>query len=85
MRDVAQSESSWSKPYSVAAEEGLAHWNPVLLFVPKRHTIPLFYKVGSPISSRYTRTIESKDGDETWGPPRELVPGDRGAYDDYLL
>ena len=78
--DLAQSDASWSKPYAVAAKVGLAHWNPVFLFVPETETILLFYKVGSPISSWYTMIIESKDGGDTWSTPRELVPGDRGAY-----
>jgi predicted neuraminidase len=78
VRDLAESEISWSKPYPVAAEEGLAHWNPVLLFVPEAQTILLFYKVGSPISSWYSKIIESKDDGNTWSAPRELVPGDRG-------
>ncbi len=80
-RDLAHPEISWSKPYPIAAEEGLAHWNPVLLFVSETQTILLFYKVGSPISSWYTKIIESKDGGNTWSAPRELVPGDRGVYD----
>lgn len=79
IRDLTQSEISWSKPYPVAAEEGMAHWNPVLLFVPETQTILLFYKVGSPISSWYTKIIESKDGGATWSTPRELVAGDRGT------
>jgi predicted neuraminidase len=77
---VAESQTCWSEPHPVAVEDGLAHWNPVLLFVPATQTILLFYKVGSPISSWYTNIIESKDGGNTWSEPRELVPGDRGVY-----
>lgn len=76
--DLSQPDSSWTESHPVAAEDGLAHWNPVLLLIPETQTILLFYKVGSPISSWYTRIIESEDGGNTWSKPRELVPGDRG-------
>lgn len=70
--------ATWTKPYPVASEEGLAHWNPVLLRVPGPEKILLFYKVGSPISSWRTKIIESDDKGKTWSKPRELIPGDEG-------
>ena len=85
IKDLSQSEVSWTKPRAVAAEEGLAHWNPVLLFVPKTQVIHLFYKIGSPISSWYTKIIESEDGGNKWSRPRELVEGDRGELVDHFV
>jgi predicted neuraminidase len=79
-RDLSQPEAPWSKSYPVASEEGVAHWNPVFIEVPGPPKILLFYKVGSPISSWYTKIIESEDGGNSWSKPRELVPGDRGWY-----
>lgn len=76
--DLSQSEAPWTEPYPVAADEGLAHWNPVLVEAPAASKILLFYKVGSPISSWYTKVVESNDGGNSWSKPRELVPGDRG-------
>jgi predicted neuraminidase len=68
----------WSKPYKVADEEGLVHWNPVL-FRKDDGQIVLHYKVGSPIPKWYTRVIISNDEGETWNEPVDLVPGDVGG------
>lgn len=76
--DLSISDAAWTKSYPVASEEGIAHWNPVFLNDPSSGRILLFYKVGSPISSWYTKIIESNDNGNTWSEPRELVPGDRG-------
>lgn len=76
-RDLSDG-SSWTEPYAVASEEGLAHWNPVFLEVPETKEVLLFYKVGSPISSWYTKITKSTDGGNTWSKPCELVDGDRG-------
>jgi predicted neuraminidase len=77
--DLAGSNANWTESRPVAIEDGIAHWNPVLLELPGSKIL-LFYKVGSPISSWYTKIIESEDGGITWSKPKELVPGDRGAY-----
>lgn len=67
----------WTPPRQVAAEPDLPHWNPVLFATGD--TISLFYKVGTHIPTWYTRVIRTTDGDETWSPPAELVPGDSGG------
>ncbi|KAL1844643.1 hypothetical protein VTK73DRAFT_2105 [Phialemonium thermophilum] len=77
--DGAQAEARWTQPVPVASEEGVPHWNPVLLQSQASGAVFLFYKVGTPISSWHTRVIESTDRGRTWSPPRELVPGDRGG------
>ncbi|KAI1324438.1 BNR repeat-like domain-containing protein [Xylariaceae sp. FL0255] len=77
-KDLAQLNANWSEPYAVAAEEGLAHWNPVFLELPGSK-IMLFYKVGSPISSWFTKCITSQDGGLAWSKSRDLVPGDKGG------
>jgi predicted neuraminidase len=79
-RELSDPDGIWTEPCPVAAEEGLAHWNPVLLEVPETREILLFYKVGSPISSWYTKIIRSTDSGRSWSKSRELVPGDRGCF-----
>jgi predicted neuraminidase len=68
----------WSKPYKVADEDDLVHWNPVL-FRKKSGQIALYYKVAYPIPEWYTRVIYSDDDGQTWSDPVELVPGDVGG------
>ncbi|WNQ10527.1 sialidase family protein [Paenibacillus aurantius] len=67
----------WSAPFKAADEEGIAHWNPVLL--PLEDKLLLFYKVGHEITDWSTRFTVSRDGGRTWSEPRELVPGDVGG------
>lgn len=69
---------AWSSPEYITEEDGLPHWNPVLL---KRHdgAVMLFYKVGKPISDWKTRYMLSFDGCKTWTKSRELVPGDESG------
>ena len=68
----------WSVPVKAAAEEGMPHWNPVLLTKPDGKLM-LFYKVGRKISEWYTKLKISDDNGLTWSDPVELVPGDRGG------
>jgi predicted neuraminidase len=68
----------WSAPVKTSAEEGVPHWNPVLLTKPDGK-IMLFYKVGRKISKWYTKLKISEDNGLTWSDPAELVPGDRGG------
>ncbi|REE81029.1 putative neuraminidase [Paenibacillus taihuensis] len=70
-------EGVWSAPYKAADEEGIAHWNPVLL--AQGNSLVLFYKVGREITEWFTRVSRSEDGGITWETPRELVPGDIGG------
>jgi len=72
-------DAPWSKSEAIAGEDGLAHWNPVMFHPDRTDRILLFYKVGTPISSWWTRIKESHDGGLTWSTSRDLVPGDRGG------
>ncbi|AMM87316.1 hypothetical protein AZF01_22490 (plasmid) [Martelella sp. AD-3] len=67
---------SWETPRRLFAEDGLAHWNPVLL--NEGNTVWLFYKVGPTVHTWTTRWSLSHDGGLTWSKPTELVPGDSG-------
>jgi predicted neuraminidase len=73
-----QKETEWTTPEVVASTDGEAHWNPVLLSLPKERRIVLFYKVGSPISSWRTYMKDSYDGGNSWSEAQELVHGDKG-------
>ena len=64
----------WQTPRRVFAEDGLAHWNPVLHSDGLR--LWIFYKVGPTVHDWTTRWAASEDGGETWNVPRPLVPGD---------
>ncbi|MDR3437038.1 exo-alpha-sialidase [Telmatospirillum sp.] len=64
----------WIPPERLFAEDGLAHWNPVLYAEGDR--VWIFYKVGPTVHEWTTRWASSTDGGETWTPPRPLVPGD---------
>jgi predicted neuraminidase len=68
----------WSKPFCVADEENMPHWNPVL-FQQRDGTIILYYKVGKHEHVWFTRYMRSKDGGETWSAQKELAPGDIGG------
>ena len=72
-----RTNGAWSFPQVIAGQENLPHWNPVLF--RQEQSIDLFYKVGCPIPSWYTRRIRSEDGGQTWTAPAELVPGDIGG------
>lgn len=68
----------WTEPVSVAGEETLPHWNPVLFLAPDGR-LHMYYKVGKRIPEWRSRVIRSHDGGCSWSPPEELVPGDRGG------
>ena len=77
---------NWEAPRRLLAEDGLAHWNPVLL--NQGNTVWLFYKVGPTVHTWTTRWSVSHDGGLTWSDPAELVPGDgapRGPVKNKLL
>lgn len=83
---VAGQGEAWSAPRRLMAEEGLAHWNPVLHV--EGEVVWLFYKVGPDVHSWVTRWAMSRDGGETWSAPRPLVAGDsapRGPVRNKLL
>ncbi|SKA23942.1 sialidase family protein [Consotaella salsifontis] len=77
---------NWQPPRRLMAEDGLAHWNPVLM--AEGETVWLFYKVGPTVHDWTTRWSVSHDGGQSWSPPEALVPGDpapRGPVKNKLL
>lgn len=76
----------WQAPRRLMAEDGLAHWNPVLFVDGDK--VHLFYKVGPTVHDWTTRWTTSPDGGVTWSAPRALVPGDmspRGPVKNKLI
>jgi predicted neuraminidase len=67
--------SGWLPPVRTFAEEGVAHWNPVLHAEGER--VWIFYKVGPSVHSWVTRWAASTDAGRTWSSPRELVAGEK--------
>ncbi|AUG98880.1 hypothetical protein CWC46_03030 [Prodigiosinella confusarubida] len=67
-------QGNWQQPLSIAAEPGLAHWNPVLHHQDGR--LWLFYKVGADVHHWQTRMTVSDDDGVSWSSPRPLVAGD---------
>jgi len=63
----------WQTPARLLAEDGLAHWNPVLHSAGDR--VWLFYKVGSSVHNWLTRWTISTDCGRSWSAPAALVPG----------
>ncbi len=68
----------WSPKEQLTEDNGLPHWNPVLLKTPEEKVI-LFYKQGTPISQWYTMYMISEDNCHSWSHAKELVPGDIGG------
>lgn len=76
----------WQPPVRRVAEDGVAHWNPVLHV--QDDTIWLFYKVGPTVHDWVTRRVISHDCGQTWSSPQPLVPGEalpRGPVRSKLL
>lgn len=65
----------WSDPFPISPDDGVPHWNPVLLTL-NDGTLRLFYKVGRTIPGWQTYYQDSTDGCITWSEPRELIQGD---------
>ena len=61
-------------PVRLFAEDGLAHWNPVLHSSGDK--VWLFYKVGTSVHTWLTRWTVSSDLGRSWSSPLDLVPGD---------
>jgi predicted neuraminidase len=77
---------AWQAPHRAIAEEGVAHWNPVLHADGSR--LLLFYKAGATVHDWITRLAVSTDGGASWSAPRPLAPGDaapRGPVKNKLL
>lgn len=70
--------ADWSEPTPITPDDGLPHWNPVLLPLDDGSVV-LFYKVGKRIASWQTYYCISRDGCRTWSKPTELIPGDIGG------
>lgn len=68
----------WSEPIPLTPDDGVPHWNPVLL-ERSDGAIVLYYKVGRPISAWRTYFIVSTDDCASWSEPCELVPGDNSG------
>jgi predicted neuraminidase len=64
----------WLPPRRLMAEDGLAHWNPVLHAEGGR--VWLFWKVGSTVHDWVTRWSVSADGGASWESPAPLVRGE---------
>ncbi|TPW33472.1 hypothetical protein FJU08_02630 [Martelella alba] len=83
---VRGDENGFQAPERRFAEDGLAHWNPVLL--NEGNTVWIFYKVGPTVHTWTTRWSVSHDGGRTWSDPAELIAGDtapRGPVKNKLL
>jgi predicted neuraminidase len=79
-------DGGWGAPVRAFAEEGLAHWNPVLHAQGRR--VWLFYKVGPTVHDWTTRVAVSEDAGRTWSPAAPLVSGDsapRGPVKNKLI
>ncbi|HML47512.1 MAG TPA: exo-alpha-sialidase [Clostridia bacterium] len=74
---AVRGEDGWSKPFLLAQEDGIPHWNPV--FYAEGERVTLFYKVGHTIPQWVTRVLRSEDGGKTFSPPVACVPGDVGG------
>lgn len=68
----------WGETYPITPDNGLPHWNPVLMRKPDG-TITLFYKEGRVIAHWHTMVMYSRDDGRTWSDPAEFVPGDVGG------
>jgi len=68
-------DGSWSEPKALTEDDGVPHWNPVLLR-RKDGSIVLFYKVGKPIADWKTRCMISYDECESFTPSFEMIEGD---------
>ncbi|MDO4739088.1 MAG: sialidase family protein [Eubacteriales bacterium] len=70
-------EFGWGRPFLIAGERDLPHWNPVLF--ADGENVALYYKVGRKIPQWHTRAMFSEDGGRRFSAPQELVPGDIGG------
>ena len=70
--------ANWSEPTPITPDDGIPHWNPVLLPLDDG-TVILYYKVGPRIPTWQTYYCVSTDGCRTWSEPVEMVPGNIGG------
>ncbi len=79
-------DGAWQPPLRQFAQDGTAHWNPVLH--AEGNTVWLFYKTGPTVHSWVTSLAISADGGRSWSEPRPLIPGDpapRGPVKNKLI
>lgn len=72
---LRDTDGRWSEAVPLSEDDGLPHWNPVLLH-RRDGAVLLFYKVGTTIAQWVTRCRISYDNCATWDESFELVPGD---------
>lgn len=78
--------NQWQNPIRIIAQEGKAHWNPVLHYQNDR--VYLFYKVGPDVHHWITHYSFSDDNGNTWSVPKVLGDGNplpRGPVKNKLL
>lgn len=73
-----RADGSWSAPFAISEDDGIAHWNPVLMERPDGSFV-LFYKVGRRISEWKTFCRVSQDDCQTWSDAFEMVAGDESG------
>lgn len=71
-------EGVWTSPRRITPDNGLPHWNPVLMR-DRNGGFTLYYKEGRVIAYWHTMVMHLSGDAETWSQPRELVPGDVGG------
>lgn len=72
-----QTADELTPPVRITADEGLPHWNPVLL--PRGDSADLFFKLGATITGWKTMRVPLGSDGLPAGEIRELVPGDVGG------
>ena len=70
--------ANWSEPVPITPDDGIPHWNPVLLPLDDG-TVILYYRVGPRIPTWQTYYCVSTDGCRTWSEPVEMFPGNIGG------
>lgn len=75
---LRSADGTWSAPVRLTEDDGLPHWNPVLLRRANGDVL-LYYKKDTPIAKWYTMVMISTDNCRTFSPAQELVPGDIGG------
>lgn len=68
----------WSAPVPISEDDGIPHWNPVLLS-RRDGTLVLFYKVGASIADWRTRCKISYDEGMNWSESFEMIEGDESG------
>jgi predicted neuraminidase len=67
-------DGGWGKPFPVAADAGVSHFNPVL-FRDGSGALWLFYKIGPSVPAWTGLYLRSADGGRSWSAPAMLPAG----------